>query len=82
MNRLELGAIFFFYVYDECDLYMSHGTIILFNISLLNLSELSPSWVLNVTEILESLILTKGVKRQPVKGQPSPNSIQVLGIDY
>ena len=37
---------------------MSHGTIILFNISLFKLSELSPSWVLNVTEILESLITT------------------------
>ena len=35
---------------------MSHGTNILFNISLFKLSELSPSWVLNVTEILESLL--------------------------
>ena len=33
---------------------MSHETIILFNISLFKLSELSPSWVLNVTEILET----------------------------
>ena len=35
---------------------MSQGTNILFNISLFKLSELAPSWVLNVTEILESLI--------------------------
>ena len=35
---------------------MSHGTNILFNISLFKLSEWSPSWVFNVTEILESLI--------------------------
>ena len=33
---------------------MSHGTIILFNISLFKLSELSPTWVVNVTEIFES----------------------------
>ena len=31
---------------------MSYGTIILFIVSFLKLSELSPSWVLNVTEIL------------------------------
>ena len=37
---------------------MSHGSIILFNISFLKLSELSPSWVLNMTEILESLLTT------------------------
>ena len=36
---------------------MSHGNIILFNINLFKLSELSPSWVLNVTEILESLLI-------------------------
>ena len=46
---------------------MSHGTNILFTISLFKLSELSPSWVLNVTEILESLLtlggpLTDGVE--------------------
>ena len=35
---------------------MSHGTNILLNISLFKLSELSPTWVLNVTEILESLL--------------------------
>ena len=35
---------------------MAHGTIILFNISFVKLLELSPSWGLNVTEILESLI--------------------------
>ena len=35
---------------------MSHGTFILFNISLFKLSELSPSWVLNVTDILENII--------------------------
>ena len=35
---------------------MSHGTIFLFNRSFLKHSELLPSWVLNVTEILESLI--------------------------
>ena len=34
---------------------MSHGTLILFNMSFWKLSELSPSWVLNVTEILEKL---------------------------
>ena len=39
--------------------YMSHGTNILFNIILFKLSESSPSWVLNVTEILESLRSTK-----------------------
>ena len=35
---------------------MSHGTNISFNISLLKLSEWSTSSVLNVTEILESLL--------------------------
>ena len=37
---------------------MSHGTIILCDMSFLKLSKLSPSWVLNVTEILESLTTT------------------------
>ena len=35
---------------------MSHGTIVLSNIILLKISEISPSWVLNVTETLESLL--------------------------
>ena len=39
---------------------MSNGTNILFNIGLFKLSELSPSWVLNVTEILESLLTSFG----------------------
>ena len=46
------------YVYDRLDLYISHGTITLFNISFLKHSQLSPLWVLKVTEILESLIGT------------------------
>ena len=36
--------------------YMSNGTIILFNMNFLKLSNLSRSWVLSVTEILECLI--------------------------
>ena len=57
-----LEQFFFLYVYDGGDLYMSHGTIILFNLSFLKLSELSPSWALNVTEILESLLSLNPVK--------------------
>ena len=53
VRTLELILLYLYYGWD---LYMSHGTIILFNISLFKLSGLSPSWVLNVSEILESLI--------------------------
>ncbi len=42
---------------------MSHGTNILFNISLFKLSELSPSWVFNVTEILESLLTSLSYRK-------------------
>ena len=55
-EHLGPWSSFFLYFYDGWELYMSHGTNILFNISLFKLSELSPSWVLNVTEILERLI--------------------------
>ena len=44
---------------------MSHGTIILFNTSFLKLSELSLSWVLNVTEILKSLLIKCKIWSQP-----------------
>ena len=37
---------------------MSHGTIIKFDMSFLQLLESSPLWGLNVTKILESLIVS------------------------
>ena len=49
------------YVYDRFDLYTSHETIVLLNISFLKHSQLSPLWVLNVTEIFESLICNRFV---------------------
>ena len=54
IKTLELK--FSLYIYDELDLYISNGTFILFNMSFLKLSESSPLQVLNVTEILESLL--------------------------
>ena len=59
---------------------MSHGTNILFNISLLKLSELSPSQVLNVTEILESLIYTRGTYSLLACADNSTNIIIIIII--
>ena len=50
--RAEIVCIF----YKWWDLYLSHVTIILFNMIILQLLEGSQFWVFNVTDILESLL--------------------------
>ena len=62
---------------------MSHGTIILFNRSFLKLSELSPSWVLYVTEILKSLLMNLGLIKDLICGSCAQVPVvQIVKVSY